>query len=402
MAGSRGRGTPRPLTTPVPGVEISHRWPHLLPGGRAAVFSVMAPSGREEERTSKPSRWTPDRAGCWCEARPFPRYLPTGHLLYARGGALHAAPFDPDRLELTGPPVAVLGDVWCGPRRRGRLFRRLRGRNPGLRPRRPSHQDHRSLCGRIAAETPSPCGFRRAPTPSPRSPPTAGASRSPSKAPRTMSTSTTWPATPGRASPSTATTAPRPGPPRAGARVHLDPERAREHLLDACGRQRTTRAPHPQPQLAELRLLRAGRQGPGLHRAARRTASDVWMLPLDGDRAPRPLVARRRSSCSPPCRRTAGGSPIRRPSRSRRRSMCAPSPERGRKWAISREGGSQPVWSPTRRRALLSERGQDDGGPRRPRDHLRARRAPGPLPHTLRRRRGRTRTIPSRRTAGTS
>jgi Tol biopolymer transport system component len=39
------------------------------------------------------------------------RYLPTGHLLYARGSSLYAAPFDADRLEVTGPAVVMLDRV---------------------------------------------------------------------------------------------------------------------------------------------------------------------------------------------------------------------------------------------------------------------------------------------------
>ncbi|MDH4071442.1 MAG: hypothetical protein OEV30_13585, partial [Ignavibacteria bacterium] len=36
-----------------------------------------------------------------------PRYSPTGHLLYSRGDAIYAAPFDPDNLEILGPSVEV-------------------------------------------------------------------------------------------------------------------------------------------------------------------------------------------------------------------------------------------------------------------------------------------------------
>ena len=39
------------------------------------------------------------------------RYLPSGHLVYMHEGTLFAAPFDLDRLELTGQPVPVLEGV---------------------------------------------------------------------------------------------------------------------------------------------------------------------------------------------------------------------------------------------------------------------------------------------------
>src|SRR3990172_2681761 len=39
------------------------------------------------------------------------RYSPTGHLVYARSGSLHAVSFDLENLEVTGRPVQVLGGV---------------------------------------------------------------------------------------------------------------------------------------------------------------------------------------------------------------------------------------------------------------------------------------------------
>jgi Tol biopolymer transport system component len=39
-------------------------------------------------------------------------YTPTGHLLFTRGDALLAAPFDLGRLALTGPPVPILNGLW--------------------------------------------------------------------------------------------------------------------------------------------------------------------------------------------------------------------------------------------------------------------------------------------------
>src|SRR5262249_34519400 len=39
------------------------------------------------------------------------QYVPSGHLVYARGGGLLAVPFDLKRLEVTGPPVPILEAV---------------------------------------------------------------------------------------------------------------------------------------------------------------------------------------------------------------------------------------------------------------------------------------------------
>ena len=39
------------------------------------------------------------------------RYVPTGHVLYARTGTLMAVPFDLGRLQVTGPPFGVIDDL---------------------------------------------------------------------------------------------------------------------------------------------------------------------------------------------------------------------------------------------------------------------------------------------------
>jgi len=49
------------------------------------------------------------------EGGTFARYVPPGHLVYARAGGLLAVPFDLKRLEVTGPPVSVLEGVSMNP-----------------------------------------------------------------------------------------------------------------------------------------------------------------------------------------------------------------------------------------------------------------------------------------------
>ena len=45
------------------------------------------------------------------EGATYPRYPPSGHLVYARNGNLLAVRFDPRRLEVTGQPFTVLEGV---------------------------------------------------------------------------------------------------------------------------------------------------------------------------------------------------------------------------------------------------------------------------------------------------
>ena len=45
------------------------------------------------------------------EGGAWARYVPSGHVVYARAGGLLAVPFDLKRLEVTGPPVSVVQGV---------------------------------------------------------------------------------------------------------------------------------------------------------------------------------------------------------------------------------------------------------------------------------------------------
>jgi eukaryotic-like serine/threonine-protein kinase len=102
-------GSPQPLTRLEKG-ENSHRWPEFLPGGKGVLFEVGqgVPSkiaaqmpGTSEHRDLLP-------------AGSFPRYAPSGHLIYLQGSNLMAVPFDPQRLAITGAAVPVMGGVLPG------------------------------------------------------------------------------------------------------------------------------------------------------------------------------------------------------------------------------------------------------------------------------------------------
>jgi hypothetical protein len=68
-----------------------------------------------------------------------PRYVPTGHLILNRGTTLLAAPFDPTRLELTGPVVPVVERVAVRADLGRRPACRLASREPGVRAGRPGY-----------------------------------------------------------------------------------------------------------------------------------------------------------------------------------------------------------------------------------------------------------------------
>ena len=100
------------LTVPDPQKgELSHRWPQLLPGGKAVLFTIHMLSGRQDEGQIATLSLDSGERRIVLQGGTYGRYVPTGHLVYASGGTLFAAPFDLERLQVTGPVVPVLGDV---------------------------------------------------------------------------------------------------------------------------------------------------------------------------------------------------------------------------------------------------------------------------------------------------
>jgi len=107
---SASGGAPSVVTTPDPSQgEISHRWPEFLPGAKAVLFTIWAGSF-ETSRIAVLSLET-GKHRVLVEGASFSRYSSTGHLVYAREGKLEAAPFDLDRLEVTGQPVPLSLEV---------------------------------------------------------------------------------------------------------------------------------------------------------------------------------------------------------------------------------------------------------------------------------------------------
>ena len=99
-------GTPEKLTTVDASKEATHRLPQLLPGGKGLVFTVMPSQLGTEARLEGLSLETGKRK-LLMEDGADARYVSTGHLIFVRRGVLMAAPFSLDRLEPTGPAVAV-------------------------------------------------------------------------------------------------------------------------------------------------------------------------------------------------------------------------------------------------------------------------------------------------------
>jgi serine/threonine-protein kinase len=103
-------GVPTPWTELESG-EKSHRWPAALSRDKA-LFTIWSEKGFEVAWVDISSG---TRRGVVPDASS-PRYTPTGHLLFARGGDLYGARFDPSSGRLRSEPVLVLEDVAFDPR----------------------------------------------------------------------------------------------------------------------------------------------------------------------------------------------------------------------------------------------------------------------------------------------
>jgi Tol biopolymer transport system component len=107
-------GTPQLITEPDPKRgEETHRYPQVLPGAAAVLFVNgidSAGEGSIEAQSFKTGKRT-----TLVPAGAYGRFLPSGHLVYMHRGTLFAAPMDPRRLDLTGPPIPLLQDVGFHP-----------------------------------------------------------------------------------------------------------------------------------------------------------------------------------------------------------------------------------------------------------------------------------------------
>jgi len=109
---SASGGTPRPLTTlNAARAEKGHRWPQVLPGGRAALFTVQPHSLLARDARIEAVDLETGERHVLLEGSGFARCCPSGYLVYARLGTILAAPFDLEALRINGPAVPVLEDV---------------------------------------------------------------------------------------------------------------------------------------------------------------------------------------------------------------------------------------------------------------------------------------------------
>ena len=105
-------GKPVPLGEPSKYTERNWRWPQALGDGQV-LFAAGAGglgTGYEESNLRVISLGT-GQTKVVMHGGYFPRYLPSGHLVYLHQGTLFAVRFDARRLEMRGSPIPILDDV---------------------------------------------------------------------------------------------------------------------------------------------------------------------------------------------------------------------------------------------------------------------------------------------------
>jgi len=106
-------GKPRQFaTTDTKRGERVLKYPCALPGGKALLVTVATEDSESFDDAQILAISIPGgQRKVLVERGTHPRYSPSGHLVYARNGSLFAIRFDPDRLEVSGKPFAVLEGV---------------------------------------------------------------------------------------------------------------------------------------------------------------------------------------------------------------------------------------------------------------------------------------------------
>jgi serine/threonine-protein kinase len=105
-------GDPARLTNPdEERGEAAHVWPEFLPGGRSVLFTILPRGPTINDAQIAVLDLATGRYKLILRGGSHAHYSPTGHLVYAVGGALHAVRFDLAQLAVVGSSVPILEDV---------------------------------------------------------------------------------------------------------------------------------------------------------------------------------------------------------------------------------------------------------------------------------------------------
>jgi serine/threonine-protein kinase len=103
-------GAPERLTKLARG-QVSHRWPQVLPGAEAVLYTSSATSIGMDDAVIEVIALKTGVTKVLQHGGYHGRYLPGGHLIYVHQGVLFGVGFDADRLEVKGTPTPILEDI---------------------------------------------------------------------------------------------------------------------------------------------------------------------------------------------------------------------------------------------------------------------------------------------------
>jgi Tol biopolymer transport system component/predicted Ser/Thr protein kinase len=107
-------GTPTPVTE-LEGEERTHRWPQILPGGKAILFTAENSTVGFDDARIEVVTLADHRRKTLQRGGTYGRYLAAsggkGYLVYVNRETLFAVPFDPEKLVTSGSPRPVLQQV---------------------------------------------------------------------------------------------------------------------------------------------------------------------------------------------------------------------------------------------------------------------------------------------------
>jgi serine/threonine-protein kinase len=102
-------GTPRAAIDLSP-ESIIVRWPQLLPGAKAVIYTAMSGAGADRANIEVQSAEGGNRK-VLVQGGTFGRYLRAGYLTYVNQGTLYAVPMDLETLSVHGTPIPLLDNV---------------------------------------------------------------------------------------------------------------------------------------------------------------------------------------------------------------------------------------------------------------------------------------------------
>ena len=101
------------VTTTLDAGELTQRFPQVLPGGKALLYTSLSPQGDFDfDKGNLVVQPLPNgvrkvvQRGAY-----FGRYVPSGHLVFLHNGTLFAEAFDLAHLEVTSSPVPVIDSI---------------------------------------------------------------------------------------------------------------------------------------------------------------------------------------------------------------------------------------------------------------------------------------------------